>query len=697
MSEAPFRPEIAGLGEVADPSLARGISWRIIIIAFVVAPLNAYFMAYLQGPRGVEDPTVVALFWNVVFLLFVFRLINAVLLKYFPRIAFSPAELIAFFILLSLSTAPAGLDTMKTSFATMQGPGVFASEVNHWEDLFFKQLPTQMLVMDKPALDRLWQGGSSIFEARNYVPWAGPIFHWWLLFTIMWSAPAGLAVLLRKRWVEQERMSFPIVQLPMEMAQPTLPAFRHPAFWIAAGVVVVINVLNGFHEFYPALPVAAVKINQSQTFNLSKFFIGRPWNAVGSFWMCSYPWVIGLGLLLPTELSLSLWFFYLFWKMEAIAVAWMGLTSIREFPYMKEQSFGGYLAILGFSLWAGRRTFEGVWRRIVTETVGGQRRPTPSPSLQGGGPETAGAVRARALQSEVSHDEFGEDDRAEALSYRNSFFLFAIMALAMVGFGMYIKMSLPVALGFVLQYYAMTIIVGRIRAEMGLPTHELERLGPVVMQGNVFGPRILGLQNLASLSTWFGFTRGMRNIPFPFQLEGLYLAKLAKADMRRLLLAGMVMVPVAVFLSYFFTLYLGYRHGLGVDWAKWMPGSSQESWNQLTNWITRDEGFNWGRIGASIVGYVVYFGLMVTRTRFIGWPLHPAGFALSTTWYMAHMWFPMLLAWTIKSVSMRYAGYKSMRAIRAMAFGLILADIVTGTVWMLYGLFTQTTTYSFWP
>ena len=715
MSEAPFRPQTAVVGDGPDPSLARGITWRIVIIAFIVAPINAYFMAYLNGPRGVEDPTVVALFWNVVFLLFLFRLINAVLLKYFRRIAFSPAELIAFFILLSLSTAAGGLDTMKTSFATMQGPAVFASEVNHWEDLFFKELPTQMVMMDKPALERLWQGGSSIFEARNYKPWAGPIFHWWLLFSIMWSAPAGLAVLLRKRWVEQERMSFPIVQLPLEMAQPTLPAFRHPAFWMAAGVVIAINALNGFHEFFPALPVAAVKINQSQTFNLAKFFVSRPWSSVGWFWMCFYPWVIGLGLLLPTELSLSLWFFYLFWKLQAVAVTQMGLTNVREFPYMKEQSFGGYLAILGFSLWAGRRTFAGVWRRIVTQTL---RSPSPPARLpRGEGSTAGGAVRARARQSETAtadetsapreaagrsvaamgHDEFGEDDRAEAITYRNAFLVFVIMAIAMVAFGMYIKMSLPVALGFVIQYYAMTIIVGRIRAEMGLPTHELERLGPVVMQGNILGPRILGVQNLTSLSAWFGFTRGMRNIPFPFQLEGLYLSKLTGSDMRRLLLAGMAMIPLAVFLSYFFTLYLGYRHGLGMDWAKWMPWSCQESWNQLSNWLTLDGGFQWGRIVASVVGFVVYFGLMITRTQFIGWPLHPAGFALSTTWYIAHMWCPMLIAWTIKSVCNRYAGYKSMRAIRAAAFGLILADVVTGTIWMLWGLFTQTTTYSFWP
>ena len=45
----------AVVGDGPDPSLARGITWRIVIIAFIVAPINAYFMADLNGPRGGED------------------------------------------------------------------------------------------------------------------------------------------------------------------------------------------------------------------------------------------------------------------------------------------------------------------------------------------------------------------------------------------------------------------------------------------------------------------------------------------------------------------------------------------------------------------------------------------------------------------------------------------------------------------
>ena len=57
----------------------------------------------------------------------------------------------------------------------------------------------------------------------------------------------------------------------------------------------------------------------------------------------------------------------------------------------------------------------------------------------------------------------------------------------------------------------------------------------------------------------------------------------------------------------------------------------------------------------------------------------------------------MMIAWTLKSVSLRYLGHRATRGLRAAAFGLILADIVTGSLWILYGLVTNERTYSFWP
>lgn len=636
-----------------------GVTPRVLVLMALLIPLVTYSMADLHR-RGIEDPTIIALFWNVLFLFVVLRLLNGAVRRLSSRNALARQELLALWILLSVATCPAGQDTLKTSWATMQGYAYFKSPANDWEQLFGSYVPESMTVNDLGALERLWRGDHSIYERRNWQPWLGPVLRWTLLFSFMWGGAAGLAVIFRQRWVERERMTFPIVQVPFEVSRARVSVVRSKVFWAAFGVAAAVTLINGLHVFYPSLPQIPVKIGQDPSLDLRRFFPGHPWRAMGRVYPCLYPWATGLGLLVPKDLSLSLWLFFLLWRAQAVAVTWMGWTRSQGFPYSKEQSFGGYLAILGFSLWAGREYFAKVWQRIL-----GRGDPA--------------------------------FDAEEPMRYQTAFAIFLVGFIAVTMLGVSIRMTVAVAVAFFVQYYVMTMIVGRIRAEMGLPTHEIERLGPTVMQGNLLGTRLLGMQNATSLSIFFGFTRGLRNIPYPHMLEGLYLSGRTGMDGRRLLIASMAVIPVATALAYFWNLRLGYAHGLGVDWARWMPWSSQEAWRQLEGWVRADQGFAWGPLIAMIFGFGVYFGLQSVRTYWVWWPIHPAGFALSTTFYMMHLWMPMLVAWVIKSIAARYAGRGSLGHLQALALGLILGDVIMGSIWAGYSAITRVETYAFWP
>jgi hypothetical protein len=417
---------------------------------------------------------------------------------------------------------------------------------------------------------------------------------------------------------------------------------------------------NGLHAFFPGLPDIPVKMGQEPSLDLRRYLTGHPWNAMGRVYPCLYPFGIGLGLLIPQDLSLSMWLFFLLWRAEDVFVAWLGWTGGSGFPYAKEQSFGGYLAILGFSLWAGRGYFAKVWERILGRG---------DPSF----------------------------DADEPMRYQTAFAIFLVGFTGVAILGVSIRMTVAVSVAFFVQYYVMTMIVGRIRAEMGLPTHEIERLGPTVMQGNILGARILGKQNLTSLSVFFGFTRGLRNIPYPHMLEGLYFAGETGLSGRRLLLACIAVIPIATALGYFWNLHLGYEHGLGADWNRWMPWSSQEAWRQLERWLIHEGGFDLARTVAIILGFGFYFGVQTVRSVWVWWPIHPAGFALSTTYYMMFLWMPMLVAWAIKSVTSHYAGRGAVRHLQAIAFGLILGDVMMGSVWAVYSAVTRVETYAFWP
>ena len=653
--DAPSNTAIPVTG-AADPR-GEGVTSRVLIIAGLLVPLNAFFVLFMSYERNVFDPTLVALFWNVLFLLVVVRLVNQALLRWRPAAAFSPAELLALWVLMAVATSGAGLDSMQCTFLSMQGAFHFASPENHWDSLFLRHIPAALTVSDYGALHRIWNGGSSILEARNLTVWAGPVARWWALMTVLWATPIGLIQLLRKRWVEQEKMGFPIVHLPVELASNRIPWLSNPVFWCAAAVPALINLLGGLHTYYPTIPCFPTAMFDARL-DIGRYLagLGRPWDAASyMLYTCFYPFIIGLGLLLPGELCLSLWFFFLFWRVEKIGASWLGSPAQWDSHY--PVAAGGYLALVGFPLWAARhqlgKAFTQAWRREAREPG-----------------EPLSSTAAVAI-------------------------LVAGLAL-LVWVGVSVGLTLPVAVAFFTQYFVMAMVIGRIRAEMGLPTHELERCGPAWMQSTILGPRVLGMRNMSTLSLFYGFTRGMRNIPFPHQFEGQYFASRTGLNGRRMLLATVPFIALGLGWSWFWTLFLSYNRGLGTYRGAFHTWFSQETWNQLGGWLGTNAPVAWGKVGAGAIGFAGYWGVMALRSRWLSWPLHPAGFALSTTWYMSHMWFPMFIAWGLKSATARWFGLPGVRTLPVVAYGLILGDVGTGALWIIYAMIRHVPAYAFW-
>ena len=188
----------------------------------------------------------------------------------------------------------------------------------------------------------------------------------------------------------------------------------------------------------------------------------------------------------------------------------------------------------------------------------------------------------------------------------------------------------------------------------------------------------------------------MRNIPFPHQFEGLYFASKSKLDGRKLLLSSIGFVSLGLAWGWFWSLFLAYNRGLATYRGDFHTWFSQEGWNQLNGWLGGNAPVNLGRMVSGLGGFAVYWGLMAVRSQFIGWPLHPAGFALGTTWYMAHMWFPMFIAWLIKMSCARWGGIGTVRALPLIAYGLILGDVGSGALWIIYAIIRHVPAYAFW-
>ena len=86
-------------------------------------------------------------------------------------------------------------------------------------------MPTLFLlykVKDLNILKPLYEGtGSSILYTKPHLmAWAGPVFLWCCFILALGSVMICMNVVLRKQWMDNEKLSYPLVQLPIAIDNP---------------------------------------------------------------------------------------------------------------------------------------------------------------------------------------------------------------------------------------------------------------------------------------------------------------------------------------------------------------------------------------------------------------------------------------------------------------------------------------------
>ena len=597
--------------------------------------------------------TSISLFFNVIFIVLAITLLNSLVSRWRPRQALTQPELITVYSMLAVASALSGMDMMQGLLMLMTHSAWFATAENKWDQLFARNPPHWLLISDKSVLTGYYQGHASLYRWEILRAWIGPV-GWWLgfivalLFTLM-----CLSVLLRRQWMDHERLTFPIVQLPLEMTRPGLALFRSRLLWFGFAAAAAVDLLNGISYLYPAVP--SLKIFG---INLREYITAHPWDAIDWLPLTFYPAVIGLSFLLPLDLLFSCWFFYFYWKLQRVLSRAMAWDAIPRFPFIDEQVFGAYMGIVVGLVWIGRRYLGQVARKI--------------------------AGRPSDL-----------DDSGEALSYREAAVGLALGLLAMALFCRHAGMALGVIAAFLAIYLALAVAVTRVRAEFGSPVHDFHMMGPDRILPEFLGSENIGQRDLSMFALFWWFNRAYRSHPMPHQIEGLYLARRTRTDARAFLWCVMAAVPVAAISTFWAYTHLAYTLGAS---AKFFSGYGygDEAFGQLQTWITDPRGPDFKAITATGFGFAVAALLMAMRARFFWFPFHPVGYAISGSWSINLVWTPMLIAWAVKATMLRYGGLRLYRRALPFFLGLILGETVLGCAWSLIGMAWKIPTYSFW-
>ncbi len=624
----------------------------ILIGAFftaLAAVMAHYSVNVVYGSYLAIDHMPVAAISLFFFLVIVFHILITLTKR---SLGLSPAELLIVYVMtfMGCSVTTMGIGSFILPF--LGAPHYFATPLNRWEELILPNLRSWLIPQNKEAVRQFFEGmptGGSI----PWMVWIKPLLCWLPFLLSLYVVMICIPIIMRKQWIDKERLNFPLAQLPLEMikrddSSKSYPFFTNKLMWIAFLIPFVISSINGLHEYFHVIgpvnlawAVPTFRGTQSLAFRIS------------------FP-VIGFLYLVNTKVGFSLWFFYLFYH---VLSGWFNITGVSspealgpfgaKEPIINHISTGALLSFAVYGLWLARDHLKEVFQKTF-------RANSPI------------------------------DDSKELLSYRSSTVATILGIIVMIIW--LTAAGLPLLMSFLFVILALLIFLAltRVIIETGIPIIRSPGVAAPQLISSV-GSSAIGPSGLAGLSFANMYAADIRTFAMCAAANSIRIVEGIKKRRRWIFAAMLLAVVVSLSVSVITDLRLGYTYG-GVNLNKYYSVRAP-SWafNFARDRIVHPSAPN--KLGwcLKIAGATVLAGLMFMRGRFLWWPLHPVGFVAGSTWLMSIIWFSILISWMLKTVILRYGGPKIYRQARPFFFGLILGQYVVAALWFVIDLITGTT------
>ena len=521
-------------------------------------------------------------------------------------------------------------------------PFYYATTENGWAEYLHHDIPHWVVPGGGPEVAWFFEG----LPAGASIPWRiwlAPLFWWGTLIAATLALCVCLVAIFRKQWVEQERLSFPVVHVPLAMMEGG----------------------RGRAAFAPVYAQSAV--------------LGRVWD-------CGF----------QDHLEYSRLFQQ---RMARPAAGYFADPSGTDFPGNFDDSLTalsrGYLfcecgcdfqhlGVLPGQPGGGDAVQPD---RLQHRPSGDAFHPAFGAVLAGvwsvcgdcagrnlGGPGAPAGGAVQGVFERCFRGRWGRDSVLSDSGFRvPGVVVYILLWLHAIGIALSIAMLLV--------YAVVTVYLGltRMVIEGGL----MFVLGPLVPQAfpmHMVGPAALSGSTMTGLALSYGWVCDPIIAFLPCGANAAKVHSDRRFPRGTYLRAVALALGVSLALSFWFSLKLGYGFGSYNFGDFVFRRGGQVPFDTVISKMKAAEGFTFNRLAFLGLGALATFGLTYLRHRFAWWRLHPIGFAVALTSPVRWTVLSFFVVWAVKVLIDRLGGLILYNRARPFFIGLVVGHFAAAGI-----------------
>ena len=559
------------------------------------------------------------------------------------------SDLVAVYGMMMVGTVVPTMGLGGYLFPLTTGVFYYASPENRWAEFLRPNVPRWLAPGSEEAIRYLYEG----LPQGRPIPWGEwvmPLGFWTMFVVSLYLVSVGVVSLLRRRWVEEEKLVYPLAIVPLKLVEAGGEAggfFRSRLMWGGFAFALGLILYNdAAYRFGPQLGLIPLELTTRILFERSGVEVMFNFDTL----------VLGLSYLLNLEVSFSVWVFHLVALVEKGVFNRVGFELLgTDEPHaaggsaLANQQAGSMLFLAAAALWMARRSIRDLFRRDAARREAVRGMASPHTSL-------------------------------------------ACILLGLAGMGVFLRATgIPWAMVPLVLALALGLMFGvtRLLAQAGVGRMRAPASAPALAT-NLVGSAPFGSRGLGGLGMSFVWAGDIQLFLMGTLAQVTKVASEAKRRARALFwILGLALV-ISLAACYGSYLYFGYRGGMANGYSWYFVSSPQYHWGWVADTIVNGRQPHWGRTLFLGIGAGATALLSWAHLRFPGWPLHPIGLAIAMTNTVWIDWFSIFLAWLLKRLMLRYGGPAAYQRSTFFFLGLIVGSCVArGTTTILDIFFPQ--------